>query len=96
MESLRWLVALARSAGILRIVVDGTFVTDVHEPNDVDCVLLAGSDYPRDVDADAELRQGLPFIHADTVEKEVFDHYVAIPFGTDRRNIVKGIIEVMA
>ena len=38
MESVRWLVDLARRAKVLRIVVNGSFVTDVAEPNDVDCV----------------------------------------------------------
>ncbi len=38
MESLRWLVELARRAGARRIVVNGSFVTDKLEPNDVDCV----------------------------------------------------------
>ena len=65
MKSLRWLVDLARRAGVLRIVVNGSFVADVWEPNDVDCALLIGPDYPRDPAADAELQQGLPFIHAD-------------------------------
>lgn len=40
MESVRWLIDLARQAGVLRIVLNGSFVTDVLEPNDVDCVLL--------------------------------------------------------
>jgi len=40
MESLAWLVDLARTAGIQRIVVNGGYVTDILEPNDVDCVLL--------------------------------------------------------
>ena len=39
-ESLRWLVALARRAGVRRFVIDGSFVSDIEEPNDVDCVLL--------------------------------------------------------
>src|SRR5262245_38317604 len=40
MESLIWLVDLAKRAGVQRIVVNGSFVTAVLEPNDVDCVLL--------------------------------------------------------
>jgi hypothetical protein len=44
-ESLRWLVDLARQAGVPRIVVNGSFVTDLLEPNDVDCVLLVGPDF---------------------------------------------------
>jgi hypothetical protein len=44
MESVRWLVDLARRAGILRIIVNGSFVADVYEPNDVDCALLIAHD----------------------------------------------------
>ena len=47
MESLVWLIGLARRAGARRIVVNGSFVTDKLEPNDVDCVLLFGTDFPR-------------------------------------------------
>ena len=33
-ESLRWLVDLARRAGIERLIINGSFVTDALEPND--------------------------------------------------------------
>lgn len=95
MESLRWLADLARRAGVVRIIVDGSFVTDVYEPNDVDCVLLIGPDYPADQSADRELQQGLPFIQAELVTQEVFDYYVNKLFSTDRRNVPKGMIEVL-
>lgn len=95
-ESLRWLVDFARRAGIERIIVDGSFVTDVLEPNDVDCALLAGKDYPRDQAADVELGRGLPFIHAEIVEQPTFDFYVATLFATDRRNTPKGLVEVLS
>src|ERR1051325_9636998 len=62
MESLRWPTDLAWRAGALRMVVNGSFVTDAYEPNDVDCALLIGSDYPTDPAAHAELEEGLPFI----------------------------------
>jgi hypothetical protein len=39
MESVRWMVDLAMRAGAERIVLNGSFVTDIIEPNDVDCVL---------------------------------------------------------
>src|SRR5437879_5445824 len=65
LESLRWLVDLARRAGVLRIVVNGSFVTDSYEPNDVDCALLIDNNYPTDAAVDAELQQGLPFIQAE-------------------------------
>lgn len=95
MESLHWLIDLARRAGVLRILVDGSFATDEYEPNDVDCVLLIGADYHEDIAADEELQQGLPFIHAETVTQDVFDYYVNTLFATDRRNVPKGILEVM-
>ena len=48
MESLRWLVDAARRSGAERLVINGSFVTDRPEPNDVDCVLLIGPGFPRD------------------------------------------------
>jgi hypothetical protein len=95
MESLRWLVDLARRAGVLSLIVDGSFVTEVYESNDVDCVLLIDPNYPVNQAADRELQQGLPFIHAELVTQEVFDYYVYTLFGTDRRNVPKGMIEVL-
>jgi hypothetical protein len=38
MESLRWLVDLVERAGARRLIVNGSFVTDLLEPNDIDCV----------------------------------------------------------
>src|SRR5712692_999098 len=65
MESVGRMVDLARRAGAERIVVNGSFVTDKLEPNDVDCVVLIGPDFPRDAAAEAELLAGLPFINLD-------------------------------
>src|SRR4051812_15638029 len=62
MESVRWMVELARQAGIQRIVLNGSFVTDILEPNDVDCVLLTGEGYPQNAVAAQALVVGLPFI----------------------------------
>jgi len=42
MESVCWMVNLAIQAGARRIVLNGSFTTDILEPNDVDCVLLFG------------------------------------------------------
>jgi hypothetical protein len=95
MDSLRWLVGLARRAGVLRIVINGSFVADVYEPNDVDCALLIGADYPTDAAADTELQQGLPFIQAEFLTAAAFDYYVQTIFGTDRRGVPKGVIEVL-
>jgi hypothetical protein len=55
MQSLHWLLDVARRAGVIRLVVNGSFVTDKLEPNDIDCVLLIGPDFPRNEAAEAEL-----------------------------------------
>ena len=54
MEWLRWLVDLAKRGGVQRLIVNGSFVTDGWEPNDIDCVLLRGPSFPLDEAADAE------------------------------------------
>lgn len=84
MESLGWLVNLARRAGVSRLLVNGSFVTDAFEPNDVDCILLVESGYPRETAADRELKKGLPFVTMEFVKQRVFDYYVNEIFGTDR------------
>jgi hypothetical protein len=95
MESLRWLVDLARRAGVERIVINGSFVTEISEPNDVDCVLLIGPGFPHDPNAEAELIEGLPFLDINLVRQDGWDQLVGTVFGTDRRYNPKGIIEVV-
>jgi hypothetical protein len=73
MESVRWIVELAVRAGVQRIVLNGSFVTDIMEPNDVDCVLLFLPDRPRDGSAVKQLRGGLPFLEMKLVGQEEFD-----------------------
>ena len=94
MESLRWLVELARKTGVQRLVINGSFVTERLEPNDVDCVLLTGMDFSRDRAAEREILVGLPFLEIDLVKQESFDFLVERVFATDRRQILKGVVEV--
>ena len=94
MESLRWLVDLAQRSGVLRLVVNGSFVTQAPEPNDVDCVLLIETGFPRDQAAEQEILAGLPFLQIELAEREVFDDFVNVLFASDRRMILKGMIEV--
>src|SRR5262245_58052290 len=77
MQSLRWLVDLARRAGVSRLVVNGSFVTNIDEPNDVDCVLLVGPEFPRDATAEAELCAGLPFIEMQLVDEVGWNYMVS-------------------
>ncbi|MBC8870282.1 MAG: hypothetical protein H8E44_12735 [Planctomycetes bacterium] len=95
MESLAWLVDLTRRAGVRRLIVNGSFVTDAYEPNDVDCLLLLGPDFSRDAAAEAELLDGLPFLQIDLVKQRDFDVMVEQIFATDRLSTPKGMIEVI-
>ena len=94
MDSVHWLVELARRAGVLRIVVNGSFVTDKLEPNDVDCVLLFDPQLTGDPAVD-ELLAGLPFINMELVDEDGFRQYTERTFASDRDMIPKGMIEVV-
>jgi hypothetical protein len=95
MESLRWLVDLARKAGVQRIVVNGSFVTEKLEPNDVDCVLLIGADFPHDAAAETDLLAGLPFINMELVDPVAFQQFTERTFATDRNLVPKGMVEIV-
>jgi hypothetical protein len=94
MDSLRWLVNLARRAGVRRIVVNGSFVTDKLEPNDVDCVLLIEPSFPHDAAEEVELIAGLPFINIALVDSEAFRTFTEPVFATDRNRVPKRMREV--
>jgi hypothetical protein len=90
------MVDLAVRAGVERTVLNGSFVTDIIEPNDVDCVLLVAPGRPKDVRAFRELRAGLPFVDAAIVRSvRRFDLYVRGIFAKDRFGAPKGVIEVL-
>jgi hypothetical protein len=95
MDSLRWLVEMAEKAGVQRLIINGSFVTDQIEPNDVDCALLPSTDFPRDVVAAADLSEGLPFIDLQIAEAKEFVVLIESLYGTDRDSIPKGVIEVL-
>jgi hypothetical protein len=95
MESVRWMVDLAIRSGVRRIILNGSFVTDIMEPNDVDCVLLVGRGFPTDPNAEAELNAGLPFLEMKLVGQAAFDDLVNVIFGTDRMGVAKGTIEII-
>ncbi len=94
MESLRWMVDLARKAGVLRIVINGSFTTDKLEPNDVDCVLLIGVSFPEDQQAETELMAGLPFVTLELADEAAFAQ-LTLFFSTDRDRLAKGVVEII-
>ena len=89
------MVDLAARAGAERIILNGSFVTDIIEPNDVDCVLLMGPGGRRNRTAFRELRKGLPFLDIAVVRAAAFDEYVRETFAADRTGKPKGMIEVI-
>jgi hypothetical protein len=93
LEFVEW----ARSAGVLRLIVDGSLVTEKEAPNDVDVVILPGRDYPRDQPrAVGEDDVSWPFLHvlvaADDDDPE---RWISEDFGTDRLLRSKGVVEVI-
>lgn len=94
-QSLQWLMPLCKAAGIARWLIDGSFVTAIPEPNDVDCVLLQGPAYRRRSRAAGELRKGIPFLEIQVVSQKDFDFLAAIMFATDRNLVPKGLVEVI-
>ena len=99
MQSLHWLLDVAHRANVKRLIVNGSFVTDAIEPNDVDCLLLVDASFPsstEEVEAEAELENGLPFLQIDLATQEEFDVMVSRVFGSDRLDVPKGMMEVTA
>lgn len=95
MDSVRWMIDLALRAGVRRIVLNGSFVTDIMEPNDVDCVLLLVPGQSRDKSAIKQLRNGLPFLSIVLVDQTDFDDLVNRFFTTDRLGSNNGMIEMI-
>ena len=94
-QSLRWLVPMCRRAGIIRLIVNGSFVTDRPEPNDVDCVLVAGPAFDKDSDAALAIEAGLPYLSLAIVETDdELRFYTEDLFATDRAGRPKGLVEV--
>jgi len=95
-RELEQFIAVARAAGVRRLLVNGSFVTGKLAPNDVDVVILPGSDYPRGgIElGNEELRW--PFLQiivaADDADLEA---WALRQFGTDRRSRPKGVVEVL-
>jgi hypothetical protein len=95
LESLRWLVEQARQGRIGRFIVNGSIVSSVPEPNDVDCVLLAPPDLSPDDPTLTDLLEELPFFSMQVVDQSGFDFFVNEFFATDRDGVPKGLIEIL-
>jgi hypothetical protein len=86
---------LCAQAGIERILINGSFVTDRVEPNDVDCMLLHGPSYRARSRKAGLLRRGLPFIELKIVKRDEYDFFANTIFASDRDMMAKGVVEVV-
>jgi hypothetical protein len=93
-RSRQWLVPLCHAAGIVSLLINGSFVTAKQDPNDVDCVALAGDRDDDDSLEAARVAEGLPFIELRVVDAPDYVRYREVLFGSDRDMIPKGAIEV--
>jgi hypothetical protein len=95
-QSLQWLLPMCRRADIERVILDGSFVTDIDEPNDVDCILVPGGAYDPDSDAALALRIGLPYLSIQVAESRAdLEFYLYNLFASDRTGVPKGLVEVV-
>ena len=86
---------MCRRAGVARLIVDGSFVTDRRRPGDADCLLVPGQAFRADSDAAAAIDAGLPYLSLRIVDTPEEYAYHVKYFGTDRDGIPKGLVEVM-
>ena len=94
MESLRWLAADCRDKSLTHLLINGSFVTAVAEPNDVDCILLATEAYSMDEFAEDVWLSSYPFLSVKVVNAEDYELFANYIFGTDRDGRMKGVVEV--
>jgi hypothetical protein len=89
-------IEAAKTAGVRRLLINGSLVTGKLAPNDVDVVLLPGPDYPRagpKLD-DAELVW--PFLQIIIAADDAdFEAWATHQFATDRKKRPKGVVEVV-
>ena len=86
----------ARTHGVRRIVVNGSFVTSKQRPNDVDVVVLPAAGDARE-DAMIEFEPtAWPFLQIlVAADAEDLERWATSDFGTDRTGRGKGVVEVM-
>jgi hypothetical protein len=89
-------VVWAKQAGVLRLLVDGSFTTAKKAPNDVDVVVLR-PDPPNSFTGpiqDTEVRW--PFIHvASAADEADLERWAFKDFGFDRNGNSRGILEIL-
>lgn len=86
----------ARRAGIERLIVNGSYVTEASSPQDVDLAILPGPDYPRDQPLALDEELTWPFLHVlVAADSDDLEEWAMRDFGTDRLGRPKGVVEVV-
>jgi hypothetical protein len=86
----------ARQAGVQRLIVNGSYVTDARPPQDLDLVILPGSDYPNGQPSAADEEAIWPFLHVlVAADRDDLEAWAMRDFGTDRERRPKGVVEVI-
>mgnify|MGYP007034354175 CR=1 FL=1 len=89
-------VEWARRAGIVRLVVNGSYVSAKIAPNDVDIVALPGQNYPGDELSYSEQDFRWPFLQVFiALDQSDLEAWAIHDFGTDRNRRIKGVVEVL-
>ena len=87
-------IAWARNAKIARVIINGSYATALAAPNDVDVVILPGTDPSGLLDwLEQEVRW--PFLQVLVAADDTdLMQWSLQDFGTDRRGCTKGVIEI--
>jgi hypothetical protein len=84
------------TAGLRRLMVNGSFVTGKLAPNDVDVVVLPGNDYPRSGLRLESEDLVWPFLQIIVAADDAdFEAWATNQFATDRKTRPKGVVEVI-
>ncbi len=94
-KELKRFVDWARKAGVCRLLVNGSFVTSVRSPNDVDVVILPSNKTPAGTSLDELVEVVWPFLQVFVALDEAdFEEWAAYDFATDRKGKAKGVVEI--
>lgn len=89
-------IEAARSASVLRLIVDGSFVTGKLAPNDVDVVVLPNPGGAAELDRLWNSELIWPFLSIIVAaDEEDLENWALDQFGTDRRGRAKGVVEIV-
>ncbi len=90
------LIALARRNRVRRLIINGSFVTNKRDPNDVDVVLLPPAEHWQQETEFEREASVWPFLQVLFAADEAdLERWARDDFGTDREGREKGVVEVI-